>query len=750
MTNLLTFSIRASLIALIWMPLIVSFETMYPHVVGKALYSRAIIEIIFGLWIILAIKEPRYRPKKSWILVALLIYLSIGFLSGIAGVNFSHSMWSDYNRMGGLWDQLHWFTLIIILSGFLRSRDSWKPFFNWTLATGTAIGILALLEAFNLSPAPDLYANCTLDATLGNASYLSQLILVNIFIAAGLLGESFFSQVNLRNNEENNVQGKRSRKKKKGKSNPLTAKSEDIAWLAVIQLERFFYVISLIVYLWVFFLAASRGGLLGLLIGTLLAVVLFLLFNKGNTLKPILITSGGLLGITILFFSFDAVVGLPVESYCRVPSNIEGVLDCDEFEGVPVVGSCSHSLPEPYIEVLKRTLIIGNDTEELPKSEDLTTDYQNSEPHSLLEKILGMRAQFLDMAIKGVYEKPLLGWGPENFSRVFDKYSTPSYYEYGFIVSDNAHNKPINELAERGILGFCAYIFLWFSLLWRLIVNIKPRESNILASMVLSALIGYMIQSIFLFDTPAGLLQWSLLASWVISGDEKSTIKLPPILVNLKQKITTKQMVLVKLTGQKLFINVVSILVVITILTSLHLTGYKQYKGAESYKLARQLTDLTIDERIRLATFSHNSFPGISGITRQDFLEHFAPLWHTFNIEEQNQVAQFIYGETQWVIDNASDNSRLIQAAYAIPQILANGEQLEQLEDVLDVMVELAPNRATTHLFLGNQELLKGNFDEAIKISEDFISIAPNMRRLFDPLIEQAVKMKQESITNLK
>ncbi len=83
----------------------------------------------------------------------------------------------------------------------------------------------------------------------------------------------------------------------------------------------------------------------------------------------------------------------------------------------------------------------------------------------------------------------------------------------------------------------------------------------------------------------------------------------------------------------------------------------------------------------------------------------------------------------------------MIQAAYSIPQILANEQQLEDLELVLEKMVELAPYRATTHLFLANQALLKGNYQEALDISNSFTSKASNMSSLFEPIIKDATEL---------
>jgi hypothetical protein len=352
------------------------------------------------------------------------------------------------------------------------------------------------------------------------------------------------------------------------------------------------------------------------------------------------------------------------------------------------------------------------------------------------------------MAIKGVQEKPLLGWGPENFGRVFDKYSDIGYYKHGFIVADNAHNAPINELAERGILGFIVFILLWFTLFWRLLSNRSEASHETFRFIVFAALIGYFIQSLFLFATPAGLLLWAMLSGWIASQDNKENNPLNLIAAQWLEKPKKLGGIVISKINYSVRITFIVILGATILLTSLFQTAYRPYKAGESYKIARQADDVTVEERLMIVNFSHSAFPQMSRITRQDFLEHLAKTWAYFNLEEQNLVANFVYHETRWVIKHSPENSRMIQAAYSIPQVIANEQQLKDLQPVLDKMVELAPYRATTHLFLANQALLEGNFQEALDISTSFANQATNMLPLFEPIIDEANWQLEESSKN--
>ena len=74
MTHVLLRSIHIGLALLLVAPLIVTFDALSPFIVGKSLYSRVLIEVMAVLWVILMIRNPTFRPPRSWILLAFAAY----------------------------------------------------------------------------------------------------------------------------------------------------------------------------------------------------------------------------------------------------------------------------------------------------------------------------------------------------------------------------------------------------------------------------------------------------------------------------------------------------------------------------------------------------------------------------------------------------------------------------------------------------------------------------------------------------
>lgn len=101
------------------------------------------------------------------------------------------------------------------------------------------------------------------------------------------------------------------------------------------------------------------------------------------------------------------------------------------------------------------------------------------------------------MALKGVAERPLLGWGQENFNYVFNKNYDPRMYaqEQWF---DRTHNIVLDWLIAGGIVGFLSYAGLYFALLYCLWKGnqVSTTEKALFTGMVSA----YVFHNMFVFD----------------------------------------------------------------------------------------------------------------------------------------------------------------------------------------------------------------------------------------------------------
>ncbi len=101
------------------------------------------------------------------------------------------------------------------------------------------------------------------------------------------------------------------------------------------------------------------------------------------------------------------------------------------------------------------------------------------------------------IAVKSFQDKPIFGWGPENFQSAFNKHYN---YQIGLEQPwfDRTHNQPLEILATGGIVLFSFYLF-WLGVVIYLIFKIS-REKKTLSFILISIFLAYFLQGLFLFD----------------------------------------------------------------------------------------------------------------------------------------------------------------------------------------------------------------------------------------------------------
>ena len=113
---------------------------------------------------------------------------------------------------------------------------------------------------------------------------------------------------------------------------------------------------------------------------------------------------------------------------------------------------------------------------------------------------------------QGIKERPLLGWGPENFNLVYGKYFNPALYgaEPWF---DRSHNILLDWLVTAGILGLVGYLLLFGTALWYLWRC--EAWSFVVKSLFTGMLVAYLVQNIFVFDNLGSSLLFMMVLAFI-------------------------------------------------------------------------------------------------------------------------------------------------------------------------------------------------------------------------------------------
>ena len=162
--------------------LFVANNMFFPFITGKNFTFRILTEIMFGAWGILMFIDATYRPRFSWILGAATAFIAIIAIADFHGMNPYRSFWSNYERMEGLITHIHLFLYFLVAGSVVASEKIWEWLWRTTLLASVMVNLFyAIPQISGLAE-----SHGRLDATFGNASYLSIFNMFNVFLAAFL------------------------------------------------------------------------------------------------------------------------------------------------------------------------------------------------------------------------------------------------------------------------------------------------------------------------------------------------------------------------------------------------------------------------------------------------------------------------------------------------------------------------------------------------------------------------------------
>lgn len=121
------------------------------------------------------------------------------------------------------------------------------------------------------------------------------------------------------------------------------------------------------------------------------------------------------------------------------------------------------------------------------------------------------------IAVDSFKEKPILGWGPENFEIPFSKFYRPELVKYSFTETwvDRPHNIMLEVAAGGGMAGVASYLILFAVPAYIVIFRKKDSISNADKALSVGALAAFLGQGLFLFDTWSALLLFTALLAFI-------------------------------------------------------------------------------------------------------------------------------------------------------------------------------------------------------------------------------------------
>jgi tetratricopeptide (TPR) repeat protein/O-antigen ligase len=426
--KILRWFVIIGIFALTLVPWIVTTSLFFPYITGKNFAFRIIVELIGSAWLALALVDAKYRPRRGWILGCFALFILIIAIADAQGVNPFKSFWSNFERMDGWVTIAHLFVYLVVASIVLNTEKLWRRLLQVELLVSFITSLLGFLQVMGITVLGETRAaglSARIDTTFGNPIYLAVFMLFNIFIAALLWSQMWAARGS-------------------GKRLGLS-----IAYGATIFVDTL-----------TLFFTGTRGTELGLIGGTILAVLLYAFLQGSRKTR----------GIAAAFLVGVVLLG-------------GGLYLARDTSAVKSVG---------FLDRLA-TLSLTDNT---------------------------VHARFLNIQIAwhGVMERPILGWGQEDYAIVFDKYYDPRMYaqEAWF---DRVHNIIFDWLIAGGVLGLASYLSVFGATLWTLW---RKSKSNMYVftiaerSILTGLLVGYFIHNLTVFDNVTSYILFGTVLGYIV------------------------------------------------------------------------------------------------------------------------------------------------------------------------------------------------------------------------------------------
>jgi O-antigen ligase/tetratricopeptide (TPR) repeat protein len=449
--------------------LVVTTSLFFPYITGKNFLFRMIVETITFCWLALCLINPKYRPRRNWIFAAFLIFIVIMAIADAQGVNPFKSFWSNFERMDGWITIAHLFCYTVVAACVINAENLWRRLFELTIGVSVFVdlwGFSQILGVVALGEGGLSGLSARIDATFGNPIYLAVYMLFHIFLAALLIYQS--------------------------------GKGKWELW------ERIAFPAALAVgLLYIAAQSAVTGSAL-----TWPAVLLYLV---------VLACIGGLMFLKRSYlFSFVIVLDTVALLFTGTRGTTFGLIGGTVLGGLIYIFLAPHARQaRKYILIGFAVLIVAAGGLWLARDTAAVADVgflQRLVEISPTETTVASRIINIEIAWKGIKERPILGWGQEEYAIVFDKYYDPRMYpdEQWF---DRVHDIVFDWWIAGGTLGLLSYFGLLFAYLW---VLWRTKAFDLGEKSILTGLLaGYFIHNLTVFDNITSYILFGTVLAYI-------------------------------------------------------------------------------------------------------------------------------------------------------------------------------------------------------------------------------------------
>lgn len=416
---------------------------------------------------------------------------------------------------------------------------------------------------------------------------------------------------------------------------------------------------------WGIFGGGTRGALVGLIIGIFTVLIVYTLFLKEHrsTRRILGLVFGSFVIVLIVLFSFRS----------------------NQFvQNIPAVGRLLNIDISTYLD-----------------------------PNSTNTRIMAW-----SIAVDGWKEKPIFGWGPNNYYYAFNTYYRAEFLRSGWGETwfDNAHSIIMNTLAVQGIVGILVYLGLYGSSIVLLVSAFKKGRIDVhVLSTSIAFLVAHLASLATVFENPTSYLYFffflAFINSQVLHSDgalQKKVMKSPSYGL----------------------MGVVAVLVLLFVYS----TNINPAKANKATLHAIRSLQENIDVVGAYKKADSIPTPHIDDV-RNDFVRSGSQLMTTLFNQKKTETAFELFDLFRTELKKNLELHPLdIRVHIQLAQLDMIGAQAKQdvtllveAEQLLDEALSFSPERQQIQFMLSNLKLQLGKKDEAIGILQSSVDNDPTI-----------------------
>jgi O-antigen ligase/tetratricopeptide (TPR) repeat protein len=320
------------------------------------------------------------------------------------------------------------------------------------------------------------------------------------------------------------------------------------------------------------------------------------------------------------------------------------------------------------------------------------------------------------LSLKGFAERPILGWGWENFATVFNKFYDPHLYptENWF---DRAHNIVFDTLISTGLVGLLSYLAIFGVVFWTLWRAFKRKRIDFMNMALFGILmVGYFAENFFVFDMLYSYLPFfTVLAfvAWIGKTDDIPAGQPKPAPQATKPNIFAYFSALVVFVFAVYFINIRPAAASYNCIDALKYQNLGVAKMLDGFKKSTSYgTFGRFEVRLQLFEIAKNVMAGYNSMADKQAAQDFV----NFALVEGDKNVLERPFDTRYLLSIGQLN--LLAAQY-------DPARFSRAAEILEIAQKESPDRQITLYALAEVRLKQGRSEEAISLLKKAVAVNP-------------------------